>query len=113
MKEFMMIFIGADYTEQGLSPNEIQEQMGKWFSWVDKLKEKEIYLGGNALTSNAKGLSGKTSIATDGPFAEMSEIITGYMIFKAENMDEAVEVAKDFPDFDYGGKVEVREVMKY
>ena len=112
MKEFMMIFIGADYTEQGLSPNEIQEQMGKWFSWVDKLKEKEIYMGGNALTSTAKGLTSET-VVTDGPFAEMSEIITGYMVFKAEGMDEALEVAKDFPDFDYGGKVEVREIMKY
>ena len=31
MKEFMMIFIGADYADLGLSPEELQNRMGKWF----------------------------------------------------------------------------------
>jgi len=27
-------------------------------------------------------------------------------------MDEAVTISKDFPDFEYGGAVQVRQVMK-
>ena len=113
MKEFMMIFVGADYVENGLSPNEIQGQMGKWFEWVDKLKNQDRYLGGNALTPAGKGLTGDPAIVTDGPFAEISEIVSGYFVVKAENLEEAVEMAKDYPDFYLGGRVEVREIMKY
>ena len=42
MKEFMLIFLGADYESAKLSPDEVQAQMQKWFQWVDKLKSKSL-----------------------------------------------------------------------
>ena len=42
MKEYMFIFIGADYQELGLSPEEIQKLMGQWFAWIDELKAKMV-----------------------------------------------------------------------
>ncbi|UWX54089.1 hypothetical protein NYZ99_13730 [Maribacter litopenaei] len=59
MKEFMMIFIGADYKEMGLSPEEMQNRMGKWFAWGNKMESAGILKGGNALESSAKCISGK------------------------------------------------------
>ncbi len=32
MKKFMMIFISKDYGEMGLSPDEMQSRMGKWWA---------------------------------------------------------------------------------
>lgn len=32
MKDFMLIFIGETYADMGLSPEELQERMGKWFA---------------------------------------------------------------------------------
>ena len=106
MKEFMMIFIGADYEELGLSPEQLQERMGKWFSWGDKMKEQGILRGGEALTAKAKRLSGPERIESDGPFVESKELIGGYYTIAVDSIEEAVKVAQDYPDFDLDGTVE-------
>lgn len=107
----MLIFIGADYGELNLSPEEMQNQMNLWFQWIDKLKSQDIYVEGRALTSNGKVVSGETPVVTDGPFAEAKELVGGYFVVKAESLESAAKLASDFPDYNYGGKVEVREVM--
>ena len=113
MKEFMMIFIGADYKELGLSPEEMQNRMGKWFAWGNKMESAGILKGGNALESSAKCISGKDRTITDGPFADAKEIIGGYYIVDAKKMEDVVEIAQDFPDYDLGGTVEIREIMVF
>jgi hypothetical protein len=50
---------------------------------------------------------------TDGPFAEGKEVVGGFFVVYAKDMDEAVEMAKDFPDFDLGGVIEIRAVQKF
>lgn len=113
MKEFMLIFLGADYGEINLSPEETQQQMQKWFAWVDKLKAEDIYVEGRALTPAAKSLAGNAPVATDGPYAESKELVGGYFVVKAESIDAAAKLAEDYPDYHLGGAVEVREVMVF
>ena len=112
MKDFMLIFIGgADFLK--LSPEEMQKNLQQWFAWVDKLKSKKIYVGGEALTPGGKTVKGPKALVTDGPFAESKEVVGGYFIVKAKSMEEAVKIAKDSPDLPLNGSVEVREVMKF
>ena len=113
MKDFMMIFIGADYQELGLSPEELQGRMGKWFAWGNKMKAQGILKGGEALVPVVKRVIGKERTVSDGPFADSKELIGGYYIVSAENADAVVKVAEDFPDYDLGGTVEIREVMVF
>ncbi len=113
MKEFMMIFIGADYSELGLSPEEIQNRMTKWWAWNNKMQDQGILRGGHALEPEAKNISGESRTVSDGPFIEGKELVGGYYIIEVENMDKAVEVAQDFPDFELGGTVEIRPVMVF
>lgn len=111
MSKYMLIFQGGFY--DGLSPEESQKQMQKWFAWVDKLQSQKKYHGGEPLTKEGKVLSQKDGkLIVDGPFAESKEMVAGYFVVEANDMKEAVEMAKDYPDFPLGGKVEVREVMK-
>ena len=49
--------------------------------------------------------------ATDGPFVEAKEVIGGYMLITAENMEEAVVVAHESPGVHSGSSVEVREII--
>ena len=58
MKDFMMIFIGANYEDLGLSAEELQGRMGKWWAWGGKMEAAGILKGGNALQSTAKRVSG-------------------------------------------------------
>ncbi len=113
MKDFMMIFIGADYGDLGLSPEEIQSRMGKWFAWNAKMEEAGIVKGGNALHAEAKCVSGPNRTVSDGPFAESKELVGGYYIVQAKDADAVVNIAQDFPDYDLGGTVEIREVMVF
>ncbi|WP_203255852.1 YciI family protein [Hyunsoonleella ulvae] len=113
MKEFMMIFIGADYTALGLSPEDLQNRMGKWFAWNDKMTQAGIVNHGNALTPQVRRVSGANRTVTDLTSAEVKEIVGGYYVVKANNFDEVQEIAKDYPDYDLGGTVEIREIMVF
>lgn len=113
MKEYMMVFIAQDYQKIGLSPEETQNQMGKWFAWGDKMAAAGILVGGEALTPIGKSISGPNRIITDSPSAESKEIIGGYYTIKAASFDEAIKVAEDYPDFQFGGRVEIREIVKF
>ncbi|MEL7531706.1 MAG: YciI family protein [Bacteroidota bacterium] len=113
MKEFMMLFIGADYEELGLSPEQLQDRMSKWFAWGDKMKKQGILRGGEALLSKGTRVSGPERVVSDGPFVESKELIGGYYTVAANNAEEVVKIAQDFPDYDLGGAVEIREVMKF
>lgn len=113
MKEFMMIFIGADYQEIGLSPEQLQERMGRWFAWGDKMSKQGILKGGEALLTASKRVSGPERIVSDGPFVESKELIGGYYTVQAENFNEVIKIAQDYPDYDLGGAVEIREIMKF
>lgn len=47
---------------------------------------------------------------TDGPFVESKEAIGGYVLLKADSLDEAVRIAEEAPSLRFGGKVEVRAI---
>jgi hypothetical protein len=113
MKEFMFIFKGASQ-QYNFSPEEMQQHMHKWFTWMEELKAKNIYLSGEALNpGGGKTVKGAKLLVTDGPFAESKELVGGYIVIKAGSMEEAVEIAKGSPDLPFDGSVEVREVMKF
>ena len=113
MKEFMMIFVGQNYQQMGLSPEQMQVQMGKWFAWSEKMGKAGVVKEGHALTPDIKRVSGPNKTITAGPFAESKEIVGGYYIVTANNFDEVVKIAEDYPDYEYGNTVEIREVMVF
>ena len=113
MKEFMMIFIGADYGALGLSPEEMQVRMGKWFAWGGKMEQAGILRGGEALTPQIRRIVGENRTVTDLTSAEVKEIVGGYYLVEAKDFDAVQEIAQDFPDYDLGGTVEIREIMVF
>jgi len=86
--------------------------MEKWFAWVEKLRKEARYEGGEALEPSGKFVSGPKRVVTDGPFAESKELVGGYFIISAKDIDEAVALTADYPDFIFNGKVQVRPVQK-
>jgi hypothetical protein len=111
MKEFMFIFKGPYYEDMNLSAEEAEANMYKWLDWVQQLKNEGVYVEGRPLIKGGKMVSGKNAVVTDGPFAESKELVGGYFIIKASNIDEAVKHSKGYPDFELNGSLEVREVQ--
>lgn len=113
MKDFMMIFTGVDYSDLGLSPEELQTRMGKWFAWGNKMQEQGILKGGEALTPQIRRVVGKNRTVTDLTSAEVKEIVGGYYTVQAKDFDTVVKIAEDYPDYDLDGTVEIREIMVF
>jgi len=113
MKDFMLIFIGTDYDAMGLSPKEIQNRMGKWFEWQEKMEAKGVLKSGHALQPEMRLIKGKERTVTDIASLEAKELVGGYNIINAKNIEEASEIAQDYPDYDIGGTVEIREIIVF
>jgi hypothetical protein len=111
MEKFMLIFHGG--VKQNASPEELQGNMDKWMAWVEKLNKDGRYVSGEALLPGGKLVSAK-GMATDGPFTEGKELVGGFFVINASSLEEAISITqKDYPDFQYGGTVQVRPVMKF
>jgi hypothetical protein len=55
---------------------------------------------------------GKT-LTTDGPFVEMKEALAGYLVYEADDLDAAIELAARIPAARLGGWIEVRPVVEW
>lgn len=111
MEKFMLIFQGGIKLDE--SPEKLQGNMEKWMAWVEKLHKDGTYVSGEALLPGGKLVTGKNAV-TDGPYTEGKELVGGYFVVNAATMDEAAAIATDdYPDFEYGGTVQVRPVMKF
>jgi hypothetical protein len=111
MEKFMLIFQGIKAAGQP-SAQEMQENMGKWMAWIDKLAKAGKYEGGEPLLPTGKIITGSNKTVTDAAFAEGKEIIGGYFIVTAADYDEAVALCGDYPDYENGGTVIVRQLLK-
>ena len=108
--EYLLLFRGTDW-HKGLSAEEIQAVVKQMYAWLDRLTAEGKAKAGKPLFPEGKVVSQKKgrSIA-DGPFAESKEAIGGFFLLEVGSLDEAAEIAKDFPGLNYGASVEVRPV---
>jgi hypothetical protein len=53
------------------------------------------------------------TLVTDGPFVAVKEAIGGYLIFEADDLDAAIELAARIPAARLGGAVEVRPIAEW
>jgi hypothetical protein len=115
MQEFMLIFRHMDGKEVA-SPEQIQVWMKQTMDWIGGIAAQNKFVLGNGLPfENAKVVMTKNSkpVVTNGPFGDIKETIGGYIIVKADSVEEAVEFAKGSPVLQgEGNSVEVRRIAK-
>ena len=107
-KEFMIILRGGVHPRE-LSPERMQYLMNKFQDWMGKIARDGRLKGAGRLEDSGKCIRGyETQDITDGPFAEAKEVIGGYFLVQASDLDAAVEIAKGCPILENRGSVEVR-----
>ena len=110
--EYMLLFRGTHW-DKGLSPEEIQKMVGQWYAWFERLTQEGKCKAGRPLEREGKIVSSrKGRTVADGPFAESKEAIGGYFLLQVDDLNEAVEIAKECPGLDYGIDVEFRPVAE-
>lgn len=110
MKDFIFLF-RADYKELGqASPEQMQARTQKWMDWIGTIAaQNKLVSRGNRLNPAGRVVR-KGSVVTDGPFTEIKESVLGYIVVKADTLDEAVKISEGCPILASDGtSVEVRE----
>ena len=92
------------------SPSEMEEMYAKFVAWKDKFADNIVDMGGKLSQEGIVAKHGGE--ATDGPYMESKEIIGGYMIITAKDLEEALEVVNASPGVvSEGSSVEIREIQ--
>ncbi len=110
MANYLYLFRGGQM--QNMSPQELQQSMGRWRAWIGELSSKGQFKGGEPLADSGRLLSGKKQSVTDGPYGETKDIVTGYLLVTAGDLNAATELARGCPIFEREGTVEVRELRE-
>jgi hypothetical protein len=112
MSEFVYLYRSGGRPTR--SAEQAQQEMQRWMAWLKDLAEKgHVKDPGHPLERSGKLVSGKARSVTDGPFAETKDVIGGYTLVQAADLNQAVALAAGCPIFEIAdGTVEVRPVMK-
>jgi hypothetical protein len=111
MKYAVLIFPKPG-THEGLDPDEYQALNAEYLA----LRDDPRCIGGAHLqptetaTTVRQGPSGV--LMTDGPFADTKEVLGGYFVLDAADLDEALEFVQRVPAVRLGGAVEVRPLVE-
>jgi len=114
MSEFVFLFRspGEGVTEAMGTPERAQKSLQTWRAWIDDLEAKGYLKDpGQPLDRTGKIVQGKNKIVIDGPYAETKDLVLGFLIIEARDMEHAVQIASGCPIVEGGGAVEIRPVM--
>lgn len=113
MRDFVLLFRTTEAENEKYmgTPEAAQKSMEGWLGWVRKLEAAgHLKSVGEPLERAGAVLRGKARIVTDGPFVEAKDIVAGFMIIRARDLDEAKKVASECPMLEGDASVEIRPV---
>jgi hypothetical protein len=70
-----------------------------------------LWLQPPEMATTVRVQDGKT-LTTDGPFVAVKEALGGYLVFEADDLDAAIELASRIPAARLGGAIEVRPIKE-
>jgi hypothetical protein len=111
----MLLIYHEEKGWNGLGESERQQIYSEYRKLREQLKSRGQYLDGSQLQPTTTATSIRVrdggDLLTDGPFAETHEQLGGYFLIDAENLDEAIAVAKQIPSSRMG-TIEVRPLVE-
>ena len=112
MKDFLLILKTQGSVWTDLSPEQLQKHMEHGMAYIGKLMAEGKLKSAGPVDKGSKIVNGSKGSLTDHPFNESKEVIAGYFLVTANDIDEAVAIAKGNPIFnDIPTKIEVHPMM--
>jgi len=112
MAQYLILIYEDESAYENPDPSVWQQSMDAHARFAEQVVELGGQLvGGNALQPTATATSIRSDVVTDGPFVETKEVLGGYYLIEAADLDQALAIGKACPA-PFGG-VEVRPVMVF
>jgi hypothetical protein len=99
MKEFMLVAKGKGSPCAFKGAQDRAVFMERFQAWERGLSAKQQFVRSDELNSDCRRLEQKDGSIrlVDGPFTETKELMTGFFLIRAENMQAAIEISKECP----------------
>jgi hypothetical protein len=116
MSDFIFLFRSTEGQAQEAMGNSerAQKSLAVWLSWIRELEQNgHLKHPGQPLARTGKVVRGREQaepVVTDGPYAEAKDLILGFIVVSARDLEQAAQLAKGCPIVASGGSVEVRPV---
>lgn len=111
MDEYLLIMRHEDGSKIA-SPEQMQQWMKQTMDWIGGIAAQNKFVSGTGLPMDQARVI-RNNVVTNGPFGDIKETIGGFIIVRAESIDEAVEFAKGCPVLQGpDNSMEVRKVAK-
>ena len=112
MQEFMLFIRNEIDHQQSWSAERHGEFLNKCRDYIGELTKEGTLIGAQPIVRQGKIVSGTKGSWKEKPFNENKEVIVGYYHVRANSIEEAIEIAKRNPEFEFGttARVEVRPI---
>lgn len=113
MEEFALIFRHEDGAKHA-SPEQLQTWMKQTMDWIGSIAAQNKFVSGTGLPFADAKVVHHNQMVTNGPFGDIKETIGGFIVVRAESVEEAVEFAQGSPVLQgEGNTVEVRRIARH
>ena len=113
--KYMLLIYDDEQVWAKMSAGEQQKLFGDYMQFTEEIRSSGHYLAGAPLqpvgTATSVRVRNDRPLVTDGPFAETQEQLGGYYLVEAQNLDDAIAVARRIPSARIG-TIEVRPIME-
>ena len=112
MKEFLFIIRNESDNFSKLLPDQQKEFLNKCIVYIENLMGEKKLIEAQPLEREGVIISGTKGKWNEKPFNETKEVQVGYYHIFAKDMEEAIAIAKENPEFEYGttARIEVRPI---
>jgi hypothetical protein len=111
MQYALMIYSDPGY-QDALPEAELEAAHADYLALADDARCVESARLEPAETATSVRVVGGRTLMTDGPFADTKEVLGGFCLIEAADLDEALELAARIPAARLGGAVEIRPVVQ-
>jgi hypothetical protein len=92
------------------APDATREDLESCDQHSDELTDKGVMVAAYALMPRDMATSIRGDVITDGPFVDSKEVVAGFYVLEAADLDEALAIARLNPVVADGGGVEIRPI---
>ena len=108
---YMFLITGYEW-DRGMTLEDARKALDSMMAWVDGLLKKGVATSSSPLARMGKIVAGKNGASiTDGPFTEAKEVVGGYIVVTAPDLDAAATIAAQCPLLEHGVTLDVRAMI--
>lgn len=111
MKKHLVLFREPDGRTIQHTDEKMKNHQQNWKNWFSALAQSGKLNGGSGLSLTGRLIKGKGVIVTNEIHKNGDEIVGGYVLLIVANYEEAAEIMKSCPIYEFDGYAEIRELQ--